>query len=236
MPLPACLNSPSCCRRQSGPHRIGQHAGKQCVLLLPKTSGPIRGPVGSNSPYGHCTNRSAVVGMVRSMLTSASSQPVQARTLDYGQSTARLTSARRTGLSRTCSMGFTFFRRTPGFEPSPMDVLARAFPLRRFSSSAWPAAGAGSRGPIPREHNPRLVEQTAEPGWTLPLPAVHARKHCSPACRRREFPPFPASDEISRCRHWPWQRAKRRHRVRMPQRGATNQPGASPRESKGDIA
>ncbi len=53
--------------------RIGRHAGKQCLVLPPKTSGPIRGPFGSNSPYGHPTSRSAVVGMVRSMLTSASS-------------------------------------------------------------------------------------------------------------------------------------------------------------------
>ncbi len=58
------------------------------------------------------------------------------------------------------------------FEPSPMDVLSRALPLRRFSSSAWPPAGVGSRGPIPRERNPCLAERTAEPGWTLPLPAV----------------------------------------------------------------
>ncbi len=43
VPLPACLNSPSGCPRQSGVHRIARHAGKQCVLLLPKTSGPIRG-------------------------------------------------------------------------------------------------------------------------------------------------------------------------------------------------
>ena len=71
--LPACLNSPSCCPRQSGPHRIGRHAGKQCVVLLPKTSGPIRGPFGSNSPYGHHTSHSNVVAMVRSMLTIASS-------------------------------------------------------------------------------------------------------------------------------------------------------------------
>ena len=56
--LPACLNSPSCCPRESGPHRIGRHAGKQCVVLLPKTSGPIRGPFGSNSPYGHHTGHS----------------------------------------------------------------------------------------------------------------------------------------------------------------------------------
>ena len=64
-------------------------------MLLPKTNGPIRGPFGSNSPYGHHTGRSAVVGMVRSMLTSASLQPAQASALDYGQSTARLTRPRR---------------------------------------------------------------------------------------------------------------------------------------------
>jgi hypothetical protein len=33
------------------------------------------------------------------MLSSASSQPAQARALDYGQSTARLTRPRRTGLT-----------------------------------------------------------------------------------------------------------------------------------------
>ena len=77
--LPACLNSPTCGPRQPGAHRIGRHAGKPCVVLLPKTSGPIRGPFGSNSPYGHHTGHSAIVGMVRSMLASASSQPAQAR-------------------------------------------------------------------------------------------------------------------------------------------------------------
>ncbi|MGO8746820.1 MAG: hypothetical protein ACLQNE_12600, partial [Thermoguttaceae bacterium] len=96
---PACLNSPSCRPCQSGAHCIGRHAGEQCVVLLPKTSGPIRGPFGANSPYGHPTSRSAVVGMVRSMRSSASSQPAQARALDYGQSTPRLTRPRRTGLT-----------------------------------------------------------------------------------------------------------------------------------------
>ena len=48
--FPACLHSPGCCPRQSAAHRIGRHAGEQCVVLLPKTSGPIRGPFGSNSP------------------------------------------------------------------------------------------------------------------------------------------------------------------------------------------
>ena len=71
--LPACPNSPGCRPRQSGAHCIGRHAGKQCIVLLPKVSGPIRGPFGWNSPDGHHTSHSAVVGMVRSMLTSASS-------------------------------------------------------------------------------------------------------------------------------------------------------------------
>ena len=102
--LPACLNSPICCPRQSGADRIGRHAGKQCVVLMPKVSGPIRGPFGSNSPYGHHTSHSAVVGMVRSMRTSAFSQPAQARALGHGQSTARLARPRRTGLSWTYSM------------------------------------------------------------------------------------------------------------------------------------
>jgi hypothetical protein len=55
---PACLNSPSCRPRQSAAHRIGRHAGRQCVVLRPKTSVPIRGPFRSISPYGHHTSRS----------------------------------------------------------------------------------------------------------------------------------------------------------------------------------
>ena len=34
------------------------------------------------------------------------------------------------------------------------------------------ATGTGSRGPIPPDRNPCLAERAAEPGWTLPLPAV----------------------------------------------------------------
>ena len=84
-----------------------------------------------------------------------------------------------------------------------MDVLSRAFPLRRFSSSAWPAAGVGSRGPIPRERNPCLAERTAEPGWTLPLPAVPrentARLHAAEA-RSHRFQPTTESRVILACR------------------------------------
>ena len=123
--------------------------------------------------------------------------------LDYGQSTARLTRPRRTGLSWTHSMGFPFFRRTPGFEPSPMDVLSRAFPLRRFSSSVWPAVGVGPRGPIPRERNPCLAERTAAPGWTLPLPAVPregtARLHAAEEHSHR-FQPTTGARVILACR------------------------------------
>ncbi len=142
--LPACLNSPSCCRRQSGAHRIGRHAGKQCVVLLPKTSGPIRGPFGSNSPYGHPTGDSGGIPQcfhltkgdlgVRWLATAfvlANRGCLRKQMAGRGnlRGAAKAVASHRSPRSHRVTHG-----ENHPFESSPMDVLARAFPLRRFSS------------------------------------------------------------------------------------------------------
>ena len=55
-------------------------------------------------------------------------------------------------------------RRPEGFEPSPMDVLARGVSPSAVFVLGMAGGGCRVRGPIPRERNPCLAEWTAEPG------------------------------------------------------------------------
>ena len=66
---------------------------------------------------------------------------------------------------------------SPCASPSAVFVLSMAGGGRRVK-----------RTEIPRERNPCLAERTAEPGWTLPLPAVRREGTGRPACRRRRIP------------------------------------------------
>ena len=108
------------------------------------------------TPQRRHAGHSAVVGMVRSMLTSASSQPAQAHALDYGQSTARLTRPRRTELTVDVLDLRHFLPATPR-TPRSQALPGNAMPAGSacIPSNALPGAGGGASP---------AVRSQAEPG------------------------------------------------------------------------